>query len=218
MRKYMVKSGGGDCISSIAYHHGFFWQTIWDHNPELRQKREDPNQLFPGDEVLIPEKTQRLESGNTEQRHCFRLKGVPAKFRLIIERDGRPIGNKRYVLKVDGQLFEGETDDQGLLEVPISPSAKRAQLDIEDYSYDLEFGALDPLNEIVGIQERLQNLGFYHGTLTGELDEETQDALWDFQSFMGSEPTGELDDVTRDKLLYRHDEEHETEVETSEAS
>jgi N-acetylmuramoyl-L-alanine amidase len=214
MRKYTAKQG--DCVSSIAHEQGFFWKTIWDSNPELRHKREDPNLIFPGDEVLIPEKAQRSESGETEQRHRYRLKGVPAKFRLIVELDRYPIANKSYVLKVDGQLMEGSTDDKGLIEVPISPSAKEADLEIEGIAYKFAFGALDPLNQNLGIQERLQNLGFYHGELNGELNQETRDALWEFQDYMGIDPTGELDDETRDELLNRHDAEHDTEDNTDE--
>jgi hypothetical protein len=76
----------GDCISSIAEEYGFFWRTIWNdpQNAELKRKRKDPNLLMPGDEIFIPDKTVKTETGATEQRHKFVKKGVPAKLRIKI--------------------------------------------------------------------------------------------------------------------------------------
>ena len=74
----------GDCIASVAFEHGFFWQTLWDHpdNAELKRLRKDPNVLLEGDKVAIPELRVKKAPAATEQRHKFKLKGVPAKLRL----------------------------------------------------------------------------------------------------------------------------------------
>ena len=47
----------GDSIPSLAKDNGFFPDTIWNHpqNAGLRSKRKSQNQLYPGDEVFIPE-------------------------------------------------------------------------------------------------------------------------------------------------------------------
>jgi hypothetical protein len=83
---YIVKDG--DCVSSIAFNHGFFWETLWNsgHNAELKSKRKDPNILQEGDVVHIPELTLKDESCATEKRHEFKLKGVPAKLKLRLMR------------------------------------------------------------------------------------------------------------------------------------
>lgn len=88
--EYQVQ--GSDCISSIAYDHGFFWETLWKHgsNSELKARRKDPNILKEGDVVHIPDLTLKDESGATEERHRFKLNGVPAKFRLRVLRVPRP--------------------------------------------------------------------------------------------------------------------------------
>ena len=74
----------GDCIDSIALRYGFFPDTLWNHsaNADLKQLRKDPNVLFPGDKLVIPDLQLREENGATEKRHRFRRKGVPAKLHL----------------------------------------------------------------------------------------------------------------------------------------
>jgi hypothetical protein len=47
--------------------------------------------------------------------------------------------------------------------------------------YDFEVGGLDPAKEMSGIQARLLNLGFYQGDLSGELDDDTRDAITQFR-------------------------------------
>jgi len=83
---YKVRSG--DCISSIAFNHGFFWETLWAHgkNSSLKQKRKDPNILRPGDLVHVPDLTSKEESCATDKRHTFKVKGVPAKLQLRLMR------------------------------------------------------------------------------------------------------------------------------------
>lgn len=79
---YTVKQG--DCVSSIAKEHGFFWETLWNlgANAELKNKRKDPNILEPGDELEIPELRKKEEDRAPEAKHTFKRKGVPAKLRL----------------------------------------------------------------------------------------------------------------------------------------
>lgn len=86
MPEYTVKQG--DCLSSIAARHGLFWEKVWNHpkNSKLKEKRKDPNILYLGDVVFVPDKDKKEESGPTEQRHRFRKKGTPAKLRLRLMR------------------------------------------------------------------------------------------------------------------------------------
>ena len=142
----------GDSIMSLAQENGLFWEKVWNHpsNASLRQSRKDPDVLFPGDVVHIPEKEYKEESCATEQKHRFKAKGTPAKFVMILLQSPRndekleqvsaspgeyvepeieiledqPCANAPYVLYADGiTLAEGRTDADGKLEEPVPTSA-----------------------------------------------------------------------------------------------
>ncbi|MEW6363378.1 MAG: peptidoglycan-binding protein [Acidobacteriota bacterium] len=202
MPYYKVRQG--DCVSSIAEKRGFTWQTIWDHpdNASLKRKRKDPNVLLPGDQVFIPEKRVRQESGGTEQRHSFRKKGVPAKLRLrVLDDQDQPRANEPYTLEIDGKVVSGSTDSDGRIECPISPSAAHAKLLLGQEEFELALGNVDPIEELTGVQARLNNLGFDCGQVDGKLGSKTEAALRDFQAYYGLKETGEPDDSTRKKLV-----------------
>ena len=199
---YVVEQG--DCLESIAYRHGLFWQTIWDHpnNATLKAKRENPNLLCPGDVVFIPDKAAKFESGATEMKHRFVRKGVPSKLRLRILDDDVPRADERYTLVIDGKLLTGVTDRDGRIEHSIDPDARSGKLLVGENQdeYPLCLGHLDPVEEISGVQARLNNLGFDCGPVDGLLNERTHAALKRFQQAQGLEPSEKPDAVTREKL------------------
>src|SRR5438270_7345148 len=83
---YIVKQG--DHVSSIAKDNGFpDYHIIWDHpnNAELKQKRQNPNVLFPGDHVFLPDREKHEEPCPTDQHHRFRAKLSRLRLRLVLE-------------------------------------------------------------------------------------------------------------------------------------
>jgi N-acetylmuramoyl-L-alanine amidase len=206
MPDYTVKQG--DCISSIAEGHGFFWERIWNHpkNAELKTKRENPNVLAPGDVVFVPDKEEKEESCATGQRHTFRKKGVPAKLRLRLVEDDKPRANEPYILEIDGVTFSGTTDGEGGIEHPIPPNAVKGKLLVgeKQEEFPLDLGHLDPVDEITGVQARLNNLGFDCGSLDGEAGPETEAALKEFQKKHNLDESGRPDEATRSKLQELH--------------
>jgi len=210
-KQYTVKEG--DCISSIAYEHALFPDTIWDDskNSELKKKRKNPNALLPGDVVEIRDKEEKEESCACEEKHRFRRKGVPAKLKTQIMIGELPCENEEYVLDIDGVLSRGKTDADGNIEITIPPNAKRGRIIIDEEEFDLTLGTIDPIEEKQGVIQRLENLGFYE---VGE-DEQTDDddgeeedpyieAIKKFQESVGLEPTGEADQQTLDRLVETH--------------
>jgi hypothetical protein len=202
MPKHII--GQGESIPSIAVKSGFFSDTIWNHpeNAKLKELRKDMNVLMTGDEVFIPDKELKEESGATEQKHRFRRKGEPHKLKLKLMAMGKPRANEAYVLDIDGQLIEGKTDTTGKLEQTIPGKARSATLILRGGKEKqvLNIGNLDPLDAVSGVQQRLNNLGFDCGTENDELNEALAQALSKFQAKHNLAITGQIDEAVKAKL------------------
>jgi hypothetical protein len=196
-KKYTVRQG--DCISSIAYEYGFFPSTIWDDpkNAALKETRKDPNVLFAGDVIYVPEKQQKEESCGGEQRHRFKRRGVPSKFRIKLMIDDEPRANVPYRVVINGVTSQGTTDGDGLVEGPLPPIARQGTLYVGDPGqedvYELAFGTLDPVDTEEGVKQRLLNLGYAAG-------QDLQEALRDFQTVEQLSVTGEINTETCERL------------------
>ena len=131
---YTVKQG--DHLSSIAKAYGFSdYETIWNdpNNAELKQLREDPNVLFPGDVVYIPDRELRVEAKATEVRHKFVKHGKAIKIRLVLEDlFEKPIANAPCDLILGTETFHVVSDDNGQIEHEIKPDVKSGMLIIKD--------------------------------------------------------------------------------------
>jgi hypothetical protein len=202
---YVVREG--DCMQSIAAAHGWLWESLWDlpENRALRDARQDPNCLLPGDRVHVPEPRPRTESGATEQKHTFRRKGLPAMLRLQFQDEGEALANQPFVFRSElTEPYEGTTDGDGVAEVPIPTGARRGTLEVGQGDakkvVEVDLGHLDPHDSVSGVQARLNNLGYGAGEVDGELNGRTERALRQFQSRQGLEITGRPDDETCDKL------------------
>lgn len=204
MPEYMVHLG--DCINSIAYDNGLFWETVWNHpaNAKLKVERKDPNILLPGDSVFVPDKRIKREPRPTDQHHKFVLRGVPAKLSLRITVNDEPRRNEPYVLTIDGRTRRGMTDGDGNISVPILPNAQSGRLVVGTGANALEFqlglGHLNPIETVSGVKARLNNLGYPCGEPDEVWTEEAKRALAAFQSGKGLPATGVVDGATRQML------------------
>ena len=121
----------------------------------------------------------------------------------------RPRAQVPYVLTVNGQLIRGQTDANGYLEARIPATATTGRLLINpgtaaEEELTINLGHLDPVDEIVGVKQRLANLSFDCGDGTNEMTPGLRSAITAFQEKHGLEASGELTDEVRDKLRDLH--------------
>lgn len=206
----------GDCLSSLAHANGFVdWRKIYDHpnNESFRRLRPDPNVIYPGDELFIPDLSERVESRQTEKRHPFRLKGSPVVLRIVLlDEQHQPIANARYKLEVEEKIFEASTGADGFFEHPIPAEAETGLLSVRinrnqtetGYTWDLQLGDLDPVTVMTGVQARLNNLGYSTGPVDGIQGPRTTEAVREFQEKYGLTVDGVVGPNTRSKLKEVH--------------
>lgn len=117
-----------------------------------------------------------------------------------------PRANVPYAVNVEGVWTEGQTDEDGRLEVTIPPDARRGRLVLEpgterETVYPLALGRLNPVDTLSGVRQRLASLGHECEDLESETeDENLQAELRWFQDKHGLEVTGQADEATRAKL------------------
>ena len=159
-------------MAGIAAQHRFSsFKTIWNHsaNAELKALRKNPNTLFAGDRVFIPDREPRVESRETDRRHRFVLAVERLELHVKIFDQGFRAVHGRARLAVRPE--KSEMDLKGdVFEAPLRPDVKSAVLEfpiseVERHrvSIPVEPGRLDPLETLPGQQQRLNNLGYFAG-------------------------------------------------------
>src|SRR6266545_6361267 len=122
----------GECLSSIARDFGFpDWRIIYNHaqNADFRRRRPNPNLIFPGDQLFIPEVEIKHESGSTDQEHVFEVPTQRTMVRIRLQdENNQPFANKNFRLEVEGQLKEGVTGGDGLIEQEVAQNARSGEL------------------------------------------------------------------------------------------
>jgi hypothetical protein len=201
----------GDCINSIAFDNGFFWETLWNDggNSSLKSKRKDPNVLMEGDVVHIPDLTVKEVSCATEQNHKFKRKGVPAKLNLQFMLDGKARANIPFTIIIDGVSQDGSTDGSGWVRISIPPDASDGKLVLKPSGqpteeYALALGNLPPIDSVAGQKSRLINLGYFSGDVSDDKTPDFTEAISAFQKSCGLTATGTADSNTQQQLKTLH--------------
>lgn len=199
----------GETMATLAERHGFArGANLYEHpdNADLRDRRENPDVLAPGDEVVIPDPEEQRVEVRVDARHRFRV--TRPRLRLKLEpRDcnGEALDGWQYVLTAGDTRFEGTVD--GPIEHPIPRGINTAQLDLtpeddalQPLRWELRVGHLDPVETVAGQQARLNNLGFACGPNDGDAGPRTQQGVRSFQTAHGLEEDGTCSQAVADKL------------------
>lgn len=206
MPSHIIKQG--EHISKIAEKYAFRdYQTIWNHpdNAALKQKRQNPNVLFPGDELFIPEKQVKKVSCATAKKHRFQVQGQKIMLRLVLRNlDSQPVANTPCELQVEGKLYRLTTDGAGLIEQLIPKTAEEGKLKIEGAEVSIKIGHLDPVDELTGWRARLNNLGYNAGTSDDPADPQMRSAVEEFQCDYELKVDGICGAQTQAKLKETH--------------
>ncbi|MFB3828690.1 MAG: peptidoglycan-binding protein [Bryobacteraceae bacterium] len=201
----------GDHVPLLAKKYGFGdYRIIWDDpkNADLKTRRKNPNVLFPGDAVFIPEKREKEVPRPTDQRHTFETTKRGIMLRIVIRNiDDEPVGQKPCTLQVQGGVYKLTTDAEGLIEREIHRDAASGMLnidDVEDMDIPVKIGHLDPEDTASGQQARLTNLGYYWGPEEGASEQALKSAIEEFQCDHDLKVTGVCDAATQAKLKEVH--------------
>ncbi len=213
---YQVQQG--DHLSGIAKAFGFSrYQTIWDdpNNADLKAQRVNPNVLFPGDVVFIPDIVIPDYPRPTDQTHPFVLNAPPLKLRLVLEDIyERPIDGAACTLRLGFDARKVTTDGTGRLEQDIPPDVQDAVLTIQKIQtpqtpfqgirIPVKIGHLDPVDKLTGQQARLNNLGYFPGETGGTDAAALRSAVEEFQCDQGLTVDGICGPQTQAKLKQVH--------------
>ena len=183
----------GEHLSGITADYGFpGFTTLWNRpdNAALKQKRENPHVLLPGDKVFVPDKTVKEYSRPADNQHTLEVLTKPLFLKLELCREyDDPIANTACDLVVGSDTFALTSDGKGKLQQQISKKANSASLRIKDklqlHDSEIPFerllairiGDLDPVDETSGQVARLANLGYYRGPVDKVDPDEFQSAV-----------------------------------------
>jgi N-acetylmuramoyl-L-alanine amidase len=184
----------GECLASIAKAFGFSdYRAIYNHpnNAAFRQARPNPNLIFPGDELYIPDLEPENFNSATDMLHKFEVKVPKTLLRLIVlDEDGNPSSSAPFKLRLGSREVSGKTGSDGLIEQRIPAGLEHGTLEVQlrrkngktiAQRWVLKLGHLDPVQEPSGIQARLNNLGYDCGEVDGIIGPKTRAAVREFQ-------------------------------------
>lgn len=211
---HIVKQG--ECLSSIADAYGLSsWTILYNdpHNADFKAKRPNPNLIYPGDELYIPDLTPLSESVPADGRHIFVATFPPTYLNVRVQDpEDRAIAQAPFELAMETLTLTGATDGDGWIRAEIPAWAQLGYLRVwpnpadseTTIGWQMKLGHLNPIETVSGVKGRLNNLGYPCGELNDEEDEIYRDAVIQFQADKGLMVDGIVGPQTRGALLDLH--------------
>ncbi len=204
MPRYVVVQG--DYLATIAQAFGFAdYRTIWNDpgNQGLRAQGRTPDLLYPGDALTIPDRSAGQATGATGRMHQFTAPAPgPVKLRLALRTaDDRPLtGLACTIAATNVPAVQRTTDGNGHIEYDMAPDVDRLYVVATGHQWDIGVGHLDPVSEVSGWRERLNNLGYQAGESSDPDALELRSAVEEFQCDHGLRVDGIAGPATQKKL------------------
>jgi hypothetical protein len=212
MVPYVIRQG--DHVPKLAAKMQFDAEAIWLHpqNATLRSRRMDMHILCPGDVLYVPEPPSRRWLSVTVGAMNRFVATVPTVALKVTFADaGRPLASKPCRVRELSNLGDLTTNGAGQLafQAPVTTEILTIEFPTARLVHELHVGHLDPVTELSGVFQRLQNLGYTSidpRSIGVDLDEDSiRDPVARFQSDQGdSAPSGDIDDETRKNLETAH--------------
>ena len=178
----------GECLTSIALDYGYSdWKKIYEHpeNEHFRNQRPNPNIVFAGDEITIPEIEIKAEPVEPDIVNVFVAKGTKPylNLRLVEHIEGDALSNCPYQLtykhKGKEEKKEGQLDADGQLSIKIPGQIKEADItvtleqdaDKTDFTWKLFIGSPDPVDTPSATAQHLINMGYLEAFTEDRLQE-----------------------------------------------
>jgi hypothetical protein len=116
---------------------------------------------------------------------------------LFKDSTGAALADKPFKLVIEGlDPIVSTTDEKGRLRCEVTAGTEKATLFFCYRRFELELEALPEIEEVAGVQERLNLLNYFTGRVDGDLGPRTRNALKSFQREHALEETGECDKAT----------------------
>jgi hypothetical protein len=161
LQPYVVCAG--DHLASIAYKFGFDADTVWNDpsNAALRELRPDPNILFAGDVLQIPNQDKPPAQTSLQPGSSNSFVAPAATMTITLTFSDPALASQAYTIQ-ELPNVTGATDGNGLMSftAPVTLSVATITFTTPGTSYPCRIGNLDPIGTLSGIFQRLQNLGF----------------------------------------------------------
>lgn len=203
----------GDTLTRIARQYKYSsWKKIYEHpdNEAFRTLRSDPNLIYPGDEIIIPDIEPKKMSARGGKSHTFCVKREIEVVKIKLQdRAGTPLTGFRVVMDVGSAKIDQVVDDSGMIEVPlVNGDESSGKLDVytdpesetPTQSFELELAVLDPVETLSGVQARCNALGHDCGVADGIMGSKTRAGVKSFQTQHGLDVDGVPGPITKAKL------------------